>query len=321
MRRPNYLSPTSINLFFENQEDYYLKYLADVRPPRDPQTQPMSIGSAFDAFVKSNLYTSLFGKNSNPKYECRALFEEQVEEQHRGWAWNHAMYAFRCYKDCGAYTDLLQELERSVGQPRFEFDIEGLVGSDLGTVNFFGKPDVHYINREGHSVILDWKVNGYCSKYPTSPKKGYLKLRPQNKAHKDANPISYQGLHVNGKYFLEDIDKVWATQLAIYGWLLGEDIGSQFVVGLDQLACSPGADELPDIRIAEHRLRIGENFQKELFERALHVWEVINSDHIFRDLSIEESYKRCMALDAKSKELNSIANSNDPKDAQFKSLL
>ena len=52
MRTPKYISPSALKLFEKNPTEYYLKYLADAHPPRSPQTQPMSVGSAFDAFVK-----------------------------------------------------------------------------------------------------------------------------------------------------------------------------------------------------------------------------------------------------------------------------
>lgn len=61
MRKPDYISPTALKLYRDNRDEYYLRYLADTKSPRDGQTQPMSIGSAFDAYVKSDIHTKLFG--------------------------------------------------------------------------------------------------------------------------------------------------------------------------------------------------------------------------------------------------------------------
>ena len=59
MREIKYLSPSSISTFFDDRTEFYLKYCAENRPPRMKQTQPMSVGSAFDAFVKNHLVYSL----------------------------------------------------------------------------------------------------------------------------------------------------------------------------------------------------------------------------------------------------------------------
>ncbi|KKK99128.1 hypothetical protein LCGC14_2635890, partial [marine sediment metagenome] len=87
MRIPEYLSPTSISLWQKDEELFYQRYLSENRLPREPQTQPMSIGSAFDAFCKSYLHEALFGKGADPCYSRGYLFEEQVQEHNRDWAW------------------------------------------------------------------------------------------------------------------------------------------------------------------------------------------------------------------------------------------
>ena len=56
MRKPEYLSPTSISLHEKDVDEFYSRYLADNKMPRMAQTQPMAIGSAFDAFCKSYLH-------------------------------------------------------------------------------------------------------------------------------------------------------------------------------------------------------------------------------------------------------------------------
>jgi len=76
MRIPAYLSPSALGVFEKDREQYYLKYLADNRPPRMPQTEPMAVGSAFDAFVKSYLHHSLFGNHGKDnQYELNTIFE------------------------------------------------------------------------------------------------------------------------------------------------------------------------------------------------------------------------------------------------------
>lgn len=314
MRKLQYLSPTSISMFYANRAEFYLNYLCENRPGRLPQTQPMSIGSSFDAHIKSHLYEALFGKNNDPKYELTALFEAQVEPQNRDWAWPNGKHAFEVYKASGAIQDLMLDLQSSLIKPRFEIDVKGVVAgyregvtrsmpTELGdSIPLLGKPDVFYINKSGAHVILDWKVNGYCSKWGNSPIKGYARLREngQNKGHhREAMLMMHNGVLINYAHFLETVEESWARQLAIYAWLLGEEIGGDFIAAIDQLSCKPNqfGSPHPDIRIAEHRARISSDYQWKVFAQAQEVWEVVNSNYIFRDLSPEESELKCKSLD------------------------
>ena len=94
MRQPKFLSPSSIGKWNDDREEYYLRYLADNRPPKMAQTLPMSIGSAFDAYTKSYISERLFGKDARPEFNFSAIFEKQVESQNRDWAKKHGKHAF-----------------------------------------------------------------------------------------------------------------------------------------------------------------------------------------------------------------------------------
>ena len=326
MRKLEYLSPTSVKSFYDDLDNFYILYLSDNRPPRPKQTQPMSIGSSFDAYVKSYLHEQLYGPDD--KYELKTLFEAQVEPHNRDWAWEHGAHAFKLYKESGALADLTLELGNAIGTPKFELSIQGIVSQQdpirntVKDVVLLGKPDLFFLNEEGYTVILDWKVNGWCSKYGQSPKKGYLKIRCDDRTiidhHKDAIPMRWHGLMINLAHYLEDIDHDWGCQLAIYGWLVGEEIGSEFITCIDQLVCRPNATgPYPRVKIAQHRLRVSSKFQISLFDKVHHAWEVINSDHIFRDKTSEESYAHCLMLDAKAQLLKDIYNSEDESDRLF----
>ena len=273
----------------------------------------MSIGSSFDAYVKAYLYEKL-ALGNDAAYSFEALFKAQVEAHNRDWALLHGNHAFECYKKSGALADLMLSLKRSVGKPRFEFDVTGIVNgyiqSEQTGVMLKGKPDVFYINENRDKVILDFKVNGYCSNSSVSPMPGYVRLRSaadqMPKTHKDA--FVMKGVNV-GTY-LETLNEDWARQLSFYGWLCGCDVGSDFIVALDQLACAPGGD-YPIIRVAEHRLRVSPEFQQLTFEACVHAMSVINSDHFFRDLSKEESQARCKMLDGMAESLAGEGSAND----------
>jgi hypothetical protein len=301
MRIPKYLSPTSLGNWEKDQEEFYLQYLADQRPPRVPQTQPMAVGAAFDAYIKSYYHSVLFN-TVDPRFEFDAIFESQVEEHNRDWARESGKYVFECYKTSGAMADLLGELQKSESEPRFEFTLE----SEIRGVPLLGKPDLYYIHKSGTPIILDWKVNGFCSNHAKSPNRGYLRVRDgwrgvpsrnANAIHKDAHPMMHNGVLINIAEYLETIYKDWATQLSTYAWLCGAEIGSEFVVAVDQIVAKPNDPALPQLRIAEHRCLVSADFQRTTISRYSELWEIINSGHIFRNLSFEQSARRCETLD------------------------
>lgn len=322
MRKIEYISPSSIGVFEHDLEEYYMRYLADDRPPRMLQTQPMSIGSAFDAYVKNFIHEALFGKGNDPRYALDAIFEAQVEPHHRDWARQHGAYVFSQYQQAGCLADLMLDLRRAQGEPRFEFDLKGAVHgyregieSTISNVTFMGKPDAHFINHEGTTVILDFKVNGYCSTKAQSPMAGYINLRSAGRsaagAHKDCQPMMHNGMMINIARYLEESSKDWARQLSIYAWLTGCAVGSDFLVGIDQLSCSPNPGGLPSIRIAQHRTRCSNAFQWKTFNRAAEIWEVVHSEHLFRNMSKAQSKSHCASLDRRAKELGGAGADHD----------
>ena len=305
MRKPKYLSPTSVSKFYSDREEFYLSYMADNRPPRLPQTQPMAIGSAFDAFVKNYLVMMLHGK-VDPRFEIEAIFEEQVEEHNRDWAFENGEHCFNLYKESGALADLMIELEHALEEPKFEFTVEGRVAHEdiIDGIPLLGKPDVFFITKQGNRVILDWKVNGYCSKRPTSPKKGYLKVRGGPKdagqPHKDCQMMSVNGMEINIGHTLEDVSTDWADQLSIYMWILGEPVGTKTIVGIDQLCGWPQPEGMPKIRVATHRCRVSSGYQDLLMEKVKGVWQAVTTGQIFD----EDNEAKCQLLDQYHKAFN-----------------
>ena len=265
MRDVKYLSPTSIALWESDRENFYLSYLADHRPPKIPQTQPMSVGSAFDAFVKSELFYRLFGNwGEGDRFKFEAIFESQVEPHNRAWALDAGEHVFKAYEKSGALADLVLELKQATEDPRFEFKIEARVihATNLGGVQLLGKPDLHFVSGEGNRVINDWKVNGYCGRHSVSPKPGYVNCRDgwntkiippsrtSNKPHKNAQVMRIGDIDINAAVWLEDVDSTWARQLTIYAWVMGEPIGSNFIVGIDQIVSQGAAPSVkPFLRI------------------------------------------------------------------------
>jgi hypothetical protein len=264
----------------------------------------MSVGSAFDAMAKSYLHYAIHGNyGENDEYRLDVIFENQVEEHNRSWAWDAGKVVWDAYHSSGALADLMLDLQRAGGSPRFESTIEKTVDG----VPFLGKPDILYsIEREINEgirtfrVVHDWKVNGYCSARGVSPKAGYLRLfEPGNriiKQHKNCQPLmSEAGIVINGATYFENIDKDWARQLSIYAWLgsvLDGCCQEPFIAAIDQIVCRNG-----EIRIATHRGIVSSGYQESLLRRAKEIWECIQSGYIFRELSIEVSKAKQDHLD------------------------
>jgi hypothetical protein len=320
MRKIEYISPTSLGVFYKNREEFYLNYLCDAKPPRFPQTAPMSVGSAFDAYVKSYLVEHIFGKGVKPEFEFQTIFEQQVEVQNRDQALVAGKHCFEVYQKFGAIADLLIELEQADGTPRFEFTVKGLVTHKeiIEGIPFLGKPDCFFKTKQGKGMILDWKVNGYYSKGNTSPKKGYVICRTQSgrKEHKDAFIQTVNGIRINVNHKLEDIDDSWATQVSIYSWLLGEQVCGDFVVGIDQLACANDGMPVPTIRVASFRSIVSCGFQESIFRACHKMLNIITSGHIFDELSREDSDAKCANLDS----LGRLSVSGDAKDQFMASM-
>ncbi len=309
MRKPAYISPSSLGLWESDREAFYLKHLAETRSLNPPQTDYMAIGSAFDAYVKAALHIALFGAGKDPQFEFEALFTEQVEPQNRDFCLAAGRYAFDAYVTAGAYDDLLQDLGDSKFAPQFEFRVDKTIDG----VPLMGKPDCRYIHQSGAHIILDWKVNGFCSKYGATPYKFYSMIRDGwgtetakpsrncSKPHKGFVELDYKGVKI-GSHYLEDTCKDWADQLAIYGWMLDEEVGSEdVIVCIDQLASKRREDAFPLLRIATHRCRISTKWQNQLVQRLTSCWRAIQAGHIFSDVSKEESEAQQEILELEAK--------------------
>jgi len=306
MRQLKHLSPSALFLWEKNPEEFYLQRLSERRTEKTPQEQPAAAGSAFDAYVKSALNYVLYG-NSKPDYAFEALFEAQVEPQNRDWARGAGAYIFDCYVQSGFYRSLLKKLLSASTDPRFEFSVE----ADILGVPFLGKPDLQFVTGGGVHVVHDWKVNGFCSKYTTSPHKSYRLCRDgwigqQSKSH-DTEHREYLGvqlkdLEINTTY-MEAAHPEWADQLTLYGWALGEQIGDEDVVlSIHQLVAKPFKPQ-PQLRVAEYRARVASEYQQTLAKRLVDCWTSITNGHVFKDSSREESDLRCQTLDDAAKGL------------------
>lgn len=282
-----HLSPTAIRLWRENKEEFFLKYISGIQLPKIPQNQAMAAGAAFDAYVKAEIIKCLFARVWDG-------FEIQVEPQNRDYGRQAGSELLDSYKRSGAFGDLMLDLRDAVGEPRFEFELR----TQINGIDFFCKPDVYFVTRDGAHIILDFKVNGFVSGRG-SPAPGYIKCRDgwdhalikASKSHGSAHPsaqvMRVNGIMINGARMGISLD--WDMQTTIYAWCVGEPIGGDFIVAIEQLVGNP-------TRCASHRARIARDFQLALWTEIKEIWEITNSDWVFRDLTKAESKEKCELL-------------------------
>jgi len=264
MRTP-YLSPSSLACWDKDREEFYIRYLAESRPPRMPQTQAMAVGSAFDAFVKGWICEFLGGEN---KWEM--IFESSVEPQNRDIAIVDGRIVFDAYRELGLLADLVIMLDMSFTEPRVEMILRESVSGEIGGVPILGKPDLMLSVETSDGVIpvvLDWKVNGFYSS--ASPKRGYYCMRPSGSMHKDCVPMLVNGIFINVAEGFETIDSSWADQLATYLWLDGEVVGTRALCVVHQIV--RGKDSR--FRACDFRGQVGLAWQKGLLERYVKCWK------------------------------------------------
>lgn len=248
----------------------------------------MAVGSAFDAYVKNALYVALHGSAEGTEFDREKIFLTQVEEHIRQEIRPLAEDLFQQYIDTGAYDSLLAEVVAGT-EVAMEFTRTG----EVGGVPLLGKPDLRFVTRCGLHVITDWKVNGSMSKTGASPQVGYRICHDYGsnthlQAHKRFEGVKVGSVLVS-KIPMCQTTEYWAGQLAMYGWLCGEPVGSQdFIVRIEQIACRPvKSRDLPRAKFAQHVARVSPEYQQSLLERLQRCWEACETGHVFTDMSKE----------------------------------
>jgi len=332
MRQIKYLSPSSVmdwGTDLEKRKEFYLKRLAENRPPKLQQTQPMSAGSAFDAYIKCWLYKHIFGNEGKeidhkiqardytwstirgPEFQYDLVFNTQVEPHNREWAMPVGEYLFEQYKASGALSDLLLELALASDEPHFEFTLTREVQINGVLIKLLGKPDIKFSVPEAR-VIFDWKVEGFCSKSNKSPTKGYIMCRDswdsriakesrggRRQEHKDCYTKLIGGIKVNVAQPFELINERYALQTTMYDWTWDGDIESSPIAGIEQLCGVDKGTGKRLIRVASHRGQVSPEYRRKLANQLTDMWTQCHVPSlIFKDfMEPEQSLALCQTLD------------------------
>lgn len=259
------ISPTGIIKYIADKPGFFRRYGMG---ERDAQTHQMAIGSAFDCRVKAYLHSHIYGPGSDPNYDFENMvhgndaigLRAAIDEPLRARALEDSLVVFGNYVNDGGLADLMQDVENSPhGSLRMEFDLKG----DVEGVPLFGKPDLYYLDHLGRDVVHDWKVNGFYGK--ASPKPGYIGYK---KRGSDDWEVYEEG--VNQTRRLEDISKDWATQISMYGWMIGIPVGVPVIGSVHQITG-------PDCRVTRYKAFASEDFQQDLMVRIHECWDWLNA--------------------------------------------
>jgi hypothetical protein len=332
MRDLKHVSPSMVMTYEQSEEEFYLRYRADSRPPRDPQTLPMAIGSAFDAYVKAYLLEKFWDQ----KDQFERIFKSQVEEPMQALALQFGGAYFDIYREQGGLADMVILLQRNSIKPLVELDIRREINFAGALVPVICKPDLAGIAspkglqnlaldtnassltcsddfksigdrpQNATRLVHDWKVN------KGSPKPGYVKSLPSGASHRGTLVINdtISGIPLATHF---GAGAIWDDQLSFYGICCFGTEGAEntranepfgFIGSIDQITHdgSPG----PKTRTNEFRKKFSSEHLSAYARRIRNFWE---SEGIRKENS---------AWELKALALFGLASSED--DADFKSL-
>lgn len=262
VRTIDYLSPSSLKMLEESPVEFYERRCGpkEDRPERDPQGFPAAVGSAFDAYVKRLVAAETGLKCPGIK----KMLREKVEAPHAKEAIPEGLRLSVAYVECGAMAALLKD------------EVTRIEPGEC-IKKFSGVPirgDLDAVLRK--CVPADWKVVGSGSPGSRSPTQGYLRLWDTKYPGEDLGPHKKYGQDI-GK-----LNRPWATQLSMYGWLLGwpykKPIPIEYAV--DEVVVG----NLPRVRVAQHRGVISVDFQVELKGRLKEAWRRIQDEDVVPEI-------------------------------------
>jgi hypothetical protein len=252
----NYLSPSSLRMFEEDPNGFYLRRLGPKDTPV-PETMepsfPQSVGLSFDALVKETV-AGMMGIDVPAMDET--LKKIQVEPD-RALGLGGRLVAH--YARAGALGWLLLEGPKAL-EARYDGTIDGVpVRCQIDCVLRDNTP-------------LDWKVAGANRPGQVSPAKGYSRGFDSREPGK---PKAHKLVGIP----LDEIDKDWATQMTIYSEILGVQ-----TVAIDQVIVGDGY-----ARYAQYRTTVSDKFREDVKRRLRDAWAAISEERVVdENLSVAE---------------------------------
>lgn len=211
------ISPSNVlchlGSYFTGPDEWFLRY--KLKKPRDPQSQAMMAGSAFDSYVKGALSRIYFGNDTTEE-----LLAESCEDIDFGR--RVGLELLRAYSTGGAFGRLRKLLDQA-DQIILDGKLEGVSPSGVAVMGYqdcawYSQRSAEEIDRlcqalgcssvaSQHLHVFDWKVTGYMSK--ASPKPFYCWSSKTGLPYK-------KGSEWNDKH------RDWNLQTTMYAWMLSD---------------------------------------------------------------------------------------------------
>lgn len=260
---PSYLSPSSLNTIEKMPNTIYVtRFMADPLP-REPQGIGASIGSAFDYYIKEDLFKTKFPE----KKDLLPLLQKSVETN-KELAWSTAKNIISIYKELAYERDRFADVEL-----RRTIVLKGIpITGYLDASYKCGLPNIP-------QVPFDWKVMGAGSNSGASPKKGFKSL---------IDGFNIKPPHKNWyeKIKIDEIDEAWAVQACTYGWLLDIPFGEEFPVYFDAIIVRPKG-----IRIAKYKALVDRRLQEQVYNKYYETWESLHNGVYLSRLASQTNIK------------------------------
>jgi hypothetical protein len=254
VRTVEYLSPSSLRQIEEAPIEFYFRRLGppEMVPPLEEQGFPAAVGSAFDAHIKA------FVGRCPP---LTKLLETVTCERER---------AIKMGKElCDSYVQAGALMGAKITAVEIRPEVRMAPGTSV--------PILGYLDAIiGRRTVLDWKVSGAGAPGTRSPHKGYARLWDTAVPWIAGAPHDLCGIP------FEEINAAWATQLTIYGWLLGKPI-RRTTAAIDELCV--GRDGR--LRVAQFRTHITKEFQIAVRDRLVAAWNRIQEERVVPDYDLE----------------------------------
>lgn len=252
-RQPDALRPSMFKAFETDPLGAYLRYLGpeDFKPPYR-QSIPAASGTVFHAYAESAI------KGEPLTYDLDPL---TAEEKHAAEAQGRLMWwQYRC---SGAF-DLLN----SIGIEEVEYEIPEDTFIPSTDIPLGGRVDVLARGK----VVTDFKTSGTTKVGTARPHKGYaLSL---NGIDRPRCEVEVAGNFQHQAYGcpLEEINKQWADQFAMYSWGVGWTSFNPIRVCVHQIVYGVGVYVFDAMISTEH--------QVDLVERCKVVWDAIQEERV-----------------------------------------
>jgi hypothetical protein len=208
-RQITHISPSTFADWKRCQYKVYLKKQSGEIQPTYKSSLAMSIGSAFDAFIKE--YIAKKRGIKSPLLDLNLMLTKNIPESLRPEAIKQGRELAKIYIDLGLAAPYLEKI--------YDIKLEQELYIQINHIPILGQLDMI-----ANGVPFDWKTRGFenNSAYPHKGWQRHIKYNTNNG--------TFDILEQDAPISMENKNPAWATQLMFYNWLAGNEAKSSYYV-------------------------------------------------------------------------------------------